>query len=385
MSVISGKSNYELDVLSARSMHDELSESKTAASSNDYKKCIDKIQLIFSSMRESTKSKVKRKVIMLYEEGKRKNDKKHAQRAANKLYKNLGIKSIETGRAYFYVYVVYQRFLNINRAGVVTRTNIKSVVTFLNEVSEIYNYNSNTLKKYKQALQWILRNNGDLDMHETLEDIAPGLDAGYAPRFYTFAQFSTLYEHCKTSQQHASLAICYYSGLRAHEILTILPGDQREPHKRPALDTKFQYMDGRLYTVCGKGGLIRLVCIPHPYADDLEALRLSVPAKVKDRGKFYYSHYAVIGGARLSSWFSQFSKKILGFSNGVHGLRHSYAQNRFEVLLNRHLSVDIALRTVSQELGHFRPEITKVYLRGVLFSMIKAVFTKVKKTAFVSV
>lgn len=376
MSAIFKKTNYELDVLSARSVH-ELFQSKLGDGFQYYNNFIDKVQSIFTSMIDSMKSKINKKLGMLYKEGKREVDKRIAQRAANKLYKNLGIKSIETGHAYYYVYLVYQRFLNIHKLGVVIRTSIAPVVKFLNELSKVYN--SNTLKKYKQALQWVLRNNGKLKMHETLEDINPGLDVDYAPRFYTPEQFSTLYERCETPQQRASLAICYYSGLRAHEILTILTGNQREPHKRPALDTKFKYMDGRLYTVRGKGGLIRLVCIPHPYADNLEALRLSIPEKVKDRGKFYYSHYAIIGGARLSSWFSQFSKEVLGFSNGVHGLRHSYAQKRFEVLLNRHLSLDKVLRTVSQELGHFRPEITKVYLRGMLSSMINSTFNKIKK------
>lgn len=380
MSVIFKKTNYELDILSAQSVH-ELFESKISDSFNDYNNFIDKVRSIFTSMIDSAKSQVNKKKGMLYKEAKRKKDKRHAQRAANKLYKNLGIKSTETGQAYYYVYLVYQRFLNTHKLGVVIRTCVAFVVRFLNELSKIYN--SNTLKKYKQALQWVLRNNGKLKMHETLEDINPGLDADYAPRFYTSAQFLTMYVRCKTPQQRASLAICYYSGLRAHEILTILPEDQREPHQRPALDTKFQYMNGRFYTVRGKGGLIRLVCIPHPYTDDLEALRLSIPEKVKDRGKFYYSHYAIIGGARLSSWFSQFSKEVLGFSNGVHGLRHSYAQNRFKVLLNRHLSVDIALRTVSQELGHFRPEITKVYLRGILSSMITTIVNKVSTMHFV--
>lgn len=53
----------------------------------------------------------------------------------------------------------------------------------------------------------------------------------------------------------------------------------------------------------------------------------------------------------------------MGRSTGAHGLRHSYAQERMTELQNRGLSRDAALETVSQEMGHFRPEITETYLR----------------------
>ena len=56
------------------------------------------------------------------------------------------------------------------------------------------------------------------------------------------------------------------------------------------------------------------------------------------------------------------SERALGWSTGAHGLRHSYAQERMAEL-QASLSRDAALTTVSQEMGHFRPEITETYLR----------------------
>lgn len=56
------------------------------------------------------------------------------------------------------------------------------------------------------------------------------------------------------------------------------------------------------------------------------------------------------------------SERALGYSNGAHGLRHSYAQDRYEQLAN-HFPREEVMRIISQELGHFRPEITEVYLR----------------------
>jgi integrase len=48
---------------------------------------------------------------------------------------------------------------------------------------------------------------------------------------------------------------------------------------------------------------------------------------------------------------------------GSHGLRHNYAQDRMEQLTSGGMSYDKALATVSDEMGHHRPEITQVYLR----------------------
>ncbi|MDN4711067.1 site-specific integrase, partial [Vibrio parahaemolyticus] len=66
---------------------------------------------------------------------------------------------------------------------------------------------------------------------------------------------------------------------------------------------------------------------------------------------------------KWSNSFSAASKRVLGWSEGAHGLRHSYAQERMHELQKAGFNRDLALETVSQEMGHFRPEITEVYLR----------------------
>ncbi|MBE0377722.1 hypothetical protein PPRY_a0285 [Pseudoalteromonas prydzensis ACAM 620] len=71
--------------------------------------------------------------------------------------------------------------------------------------------------------------------------------------------------------------------------------------------------------------------------------------------------YDIGGGHKWSC--SKASDRTLFFSNGGHGLRHSYAQERMNELKNFGLSRARALETESQELGHFRAEITEVYLR----------------------
>ena len=164
---------------------------------------------------------------------------------------------------------------------------------------------------------------------------------------------------------HNALAteIAHAAGLRAHELLTLRPVDERAADPRPTLDSKWAGRDGVIYTVQGKGGLVREVMIPRELAARLEERRLDTPQAVTDRGVFYQSQYDIGGGQRWSNSVSAASDRTMGRSTGAHGLRHSYAQERMTELQNRGLLREVALETVSQEMGHFRPEITEAYLR----------------------
>ncbi|POG00363.1 integrase [Pseudomonas putida] len=165
---------------------------------------------------------------------------------------------------------------------------------------------------------------------------------------------------------HNSLAteIAYAAGLRAHELLSLQRTHRRVADERPAHRMKFAGIRETTisYTVHGKGGLVREVRIPIPLAQRLERTRLATPRVVKDRGINYQQFYAIGGGQPWSKSVSAASKEALGWSNGAHGLRHTYAQERM-ASLQRHLTRKQALEVVSQELGHFRAEITEVYLR----------------------
>lgn len=103
--------------------------------------------------------------------------------------------------------------------------------------------------------------------------------------------------------------------------------------------------------------------IPSRLAERLEATRRDEPARITDRGVHYESRYDIGGGQRWSNSVSAASERTLSWSTGAHGLRHSYAQERMTELQRGGLPRDQALTVVSQEMGHFRPEITEVYLR----------------------
>ncbi|MCA2470426.1 MULTISPECIES: tyrosine-type recombinase/integrase [Vibrio] len=182
-------------------------------------------------------------------------------------------------------------------------------------------------------------------------------------RSYTPEQVNAIIQH-QTEQHALSTQLCHESGLRAHELLSLRPSGEVNPSPRDVHPNKFAHLpnESKTYTVNGKGGLIREVQIPNHLAEKLEERRLDMPQQISDRGVNYESHYNIAGGHKFSDAFSKASSRALGYSNGAHGLRHSYAQNRYEQLANHFERIDV-MTIISQELGHFRPDITEVYLR----------------------
>lgn len=220
-----------------------------------------------------------------------------------------------------------------------------------------------TLDQERQAIQLMQTHvTGQLAEGERLPVVRSELEQAEASRSYTPDQVAAV-----ADRQHEPNAlatqIAHAAGLRAHELLTLRPAHERPADERPAREEKFQGREGERYTVVGKGGLCREVQLPRDLADRLETTRLPEPQAVTDRGVHYQQHYAIGGGQRWSNSWSQASNAALGWSNGAHGVRHSYAQERMGELQRGGLAYRDALETVSQEMGHFRPEITEVYLR----------------------
>lgn len=182
------------------------------------------------------------------------------------------------------------------------------------------------------------------------------------PRAYLRREVKAIAAHM-TPRNALATRIAYVAGLRAHELQTLARREERTPSERNWREERFSGREGVIYTVQGKGGLVREVNIPDYLAEELEACRLSTPIMVKDREILREIRYDIGGGKAWSGAFSRASKATLGWSSGGHGLRHSYAQERiYELQLEGHLYKQ-AKEIISQELGHFRPDITDVYLR----------------------
>jgi len=181
-------------------------------------------------------------------------------------------------------------------------------------------------------------------------------------RSYTQGQVKIVAQH-QTAKHALATEIAHSAGLRAHELLTIMPTIERAPDSRECHSGKFEGRMGQSYTVTGKGGLTREIRVPDSLSARLEAHRLAEPQRVTDRGVHYIQHYEIGGGKAWSQSFSSASSRGLGRSNGAHGVRHSFAQERMRELGQAGYDRQSSLEITSQEMGHFRPEITEVYLR----------------------
>lgn len=237
----------------------------------------------------------------------------------------------------------------------------QQAIDYLEQRSEFVG--QKTLDMERQAIQCMLKHvTKKLDEKLKLTVIKCETPQLLKSRAYTTEQATFIATH-QTHRNALATYIALASGLRAHELLTLARLDERSPDKRPSTDTKWNGRAGEFYTVVGKGGLCRTVLLPCHLAHQLELLRLSTPKTVKDRGINYLTRYNVAGGAAWSSSFTQASKRAIHRSSGAHGLRHTYAQQRMFELRALGFNRLTALTTVSQEMGHFRPEITEVYLR----------------------
>ena len=229
-----------------------------------------------------------------------------------------------------------------------------------------------TLDMERQAIQAMMVDvTGQLPPGATLPVVKSAEPHRPRPRAYSPAQVRAVASR-QDPRNALATEIVHASGIRAHELLTLGRPDEQPPDDRrershltgtAAEGMKFAGRDGVVYTVAGKGGLVREVLLPRRLADRLKERRLRAPQRVVDRGVRYLRRYDIGGGQAFSASFSRASIEALGKSRGAHGLRYGYAQSRMRELMH-HAEYRHALAIVAEELGHFRSQITEAtYLR----------------------
>lgn len=219
------------------------------------------------------------------------------------------------------------------------------------------------LNNERRALELHLRAT-HRDDNLTLPRLTSELTTITRSRAYTADQIALIHSQ-QSPRMSLATRLAAAAGLRAEELYTLQRAAERvaSTHRVWHPDRFTGLPDGDRYTVRGKGGLVREVWIPRALVNELEATRLTTPREIVSRQVVYHSHYHLLGGKNFSNMFSRDALKHLGWSEGAHGLRHTYAQRRMSELQSHGLLYSHALAVVSQELGHFRPEITEVYLR----------------------
>lgn len=263
------------------------------------------------------------------------------------------IHSLGTARGYEQALKGFTDYLQQHRLGDLRSATVQEAQQYLVDRSAVVG--QKTLDLDRQAIQMYL------GVH--LDVVKSSRETVLSTRSYTAAQAERI-ASVQTEYNSLATQIAYHAGLRAHELLTLQPATERQAScHRQWRSERFTGREGKRYTVEGKGGLVREVLLPKDLAARLEAKRFDEPRQVTDRGVHYIQHYDIGGGRAWSQSFSAASKRELGFSNGGHGLRHSYVQERMEALQQRGMRYDEAKGTVAQEVGHFNKETTEAYLR----------------------
>ena len=263
------------------------------------------------------------------------------------------IHSLGTARGYEQALKGFADYLRQHRLGDLRSASEEEARHYLAERSGIVG--QKTLDLDRQAIQ--------IHLGQKLEIVSSSKESTLSTRSYTPAQVERI-AHAQSEANSLATRLAYHAGLRAHELLTLRPDSERlaSGHRQWSAE-RFTGREGDRYTVVGKGGLVREVVLSRELATALEARRLEEPRLVVDRGVRYSQHYDIGGGRTWSQSFSSASKRELGFSNGGHGLRHSYAQERMNELQQQGMRYDQAKATVAQEVGHFDKDTTEAYLR----------------------
>lgn len=273
------------------------------------------------------------------------------------------IASLGSERSYRQCFKNYLDFCDVNNIHDDHRGNIKYLTQYLIKRSVLHK--QKTLNQIRQALQLIYQQN--------ISHITSYTPTILGKRSYTEDEVSLIISH-QNDLNAFTTRLAWHTGIRAHEAATILPLAEQGASKNRDWDSRLFTGMGeyRLYTICGKGGLIRCCALPLELSTELESRRVP-PKRVVDREIYYESNYNIGYGQSWSQSFSNASRKALGFSNGAHGLRFSYCLRRLKELLaafkfNKDKfgcssTIQDSLKVLSQEVGHFRIDILFCYLR----------------------
>ena len=148
----------------------------------------------------------------------------------------------------------------------------------------------------------------------------------------------------------AIFTLARYSGLRLEECFRIDTNDAQK-----ALET------GKLF-VKGKGGLTRYV----PINESIK-ITLRNALKIIPKGQKLFvtpddkTHLAM---KRLQCFISYHRKAFTEKRITFHGLRHTYAHEKYDEYINKGYFEYQSRKKVSELLGHHRDEVTNIYLSG---------------------
>ena len=214
------------------------------------------------------------------------------------------IHSVGTARGYEQALKGFAGYLQSHRLGDLSGTTVEKAERYLADRAGLVA--QKTLDLDRQAIQ--------MHLGMQLEVVKSEMETRLSTRSYSNAQVARI-ASAQSERNSLATQIAHDAGLRAHELFTLRPAEEQ------SASTHRQWSEGRftgqLYTVKGKGGLIREVMVSKNLANRLEEKRLAEPKQVTDRGVRHSQHYDIGGGRAWSQSFSAASKRELGFSSGM--------------------------------------------------------------------
>ncbi len=270
-----------------------------------------------------------------------------------KLFRHLKVGSFKTRERYGKAFKRFMRFLaneyNLQKLSNIAPKHIFAYVEYMQSKG----LSASTIKTELAAIRffhdsmpytrYILPVNDDLELERR--------SFGGVDRTWNGSEFNAMITEAMLANREDYLAIftlARYAGLRLEECFRIDTNDAQK-----ALAT------GKLF-VKGKGGLTRYVPICEPIKIEFEKI-----LKNRVRGQKLFvdnedkTHLAM---KRLQNFIAYHRKEFTENRITFHGLRHTYAHEKYDKFVKEGCSQYEARKKVSALLGHHRDDVTRIYL-----------------------
>ncbi len=195
-------------------------------------------------------------------------------------------------------------------------------------------------------------------------------DKASGRRAYTQEQFKEIQQRLLNPAAKLAVQVILESGCRTQDLASL-----RFTADRPLQNARLNRLHTDRFagreewvkvTFIGKGGHEYMSSVSAQTAEALRDFSLLAPRDFRERDQenvVTQQYYDLPVGKQLSQLWTQASKRTFGFSRGIHGLRHAFAQERVRELQEHGMTWQKALECASQLMGHYRAEQISTYLR----------------------
>jgi hypothetical protein len=189
-------------------------------------------------------------------------------------------------------------------------------------------------------------------------------------RAYTRKEYLAIREKLPENMRLAT-DILINSGGRVTATMTVSDSTIKSAHRewsdhrfdgRPD-DYKNNSGEYNLITLQDKGKISYEIALKNDDYKALKKIKLDYPQQITHHGIRMIQEYNLPHPALIGEVFTKASIEVIGYSNGIHGLRHTHAQERQEELVRAGYEYHEAKAINAQEHGHFDAEKTNAYLK----------------------